>query len=89
MFIDVNVEHIENYENYFKNSIITTNDVFNTIVDFNNYYIDKKIDMLNMHYNGNDYNKDDINYFNVLDYNIKQKLSEKLILIINTVVKFI
>ena len=34
--------------------------------------------MLNTHYNRNDYNKDDINYFNVLDYNIKQKLSEKI-----------
>ena len=34
--------------------------------------------MLNIHYNRNDYNKDDINYFNVLDYNIKQKLSEKI-----------
>ena len=34
--------------------------------------------MLNICYNRNDYNKDDINYFNVLDYNIKQKLSEKI-----------
>ena len=34
--------------------------------------------MLDIHYNRNDYNKDDINYFNVLDYNIKQKLSEKI-----------
>ena len=61
-----------------KNSIINTNDVYNTIVKFNDYYINKKIDMLNIHYNRNDYNKDDINYFNVLDYNIKQKLSEKI-----------
>ena len=45
--------------------------------------------MLNIHYNRNDYNKNDINYFNVLDYNIKPKLSEKLILIINTIEKFI
>ena len=34
--------------------------------------------MLNTHYNRNDYNIDNINYFNVLDYNIKQKLSEKI-----------
>ena len=34
--------------------------------------------MLNIHYNRKDYNKDDINYFNVLDYNIKQKLSKKI-----------
>ena len=35
--------------------------------------------MLNIYYNKKDYNKDDINYFNVLDYNIKQKLCEKII----------
>ena len=35
--------------------------------------------MLNIHYNRNNYNKDDINKFNVLDYNIKQELSEKKI----------
>ena len=34
--------------------------------------------MLDIHYDRNDYNKDDINYFNVLDYNVKQKLSEKI-----------
>ena len=34
--------------------------------------------MLNIHYNTNYYNKDDINYFNLLDYNIKQKLSRKI-----------
>ena len=75
---EINVEHIENYEKYFKNSIINTNDVYNTIVEFNDYYINRKIELLNIHYNRNDYNKDDINYFNVLDYNIKQKLSEKI-----------
>ena len=37
-----------------------------------------KIDMLNIHYNKNDYSKDNINDFNVLNYNIKQKLSEKI-----------
>ena len=78
MLNEINIEHIENYEKYFKNSIINTNDVYNTIVKFNDYYINKKIDMLNIHYNRNDYNKDDNNYFNVLDYNIKQKLSEKI-----------
>ena len=78
MFIDVNVEHIENYENYFKNSIMNINDVCNTIVDFNDYYINIKIDMLNIHYNRKDYSKDDINKSNVLDFNIKQKLSEKI-----------
>ena len=78
MLNEINFEHIENYEKYFKNSIINTNYVYNTIVKFNDYYINKKIDMLNIHYNRNDYNKDDINYFNVLDYNVKQKLSEKI-----------
>ena len=34
--------------------------------------------MLNTHYTKNDYNIVNINYFNVLDYNIKQKLSEKI-----------
>ena len=34
--------------------------------------------MLNIHYNRNDYDKDNINEFNVLDYNIKQKLSAKI-----------
>ena len=34
--------------------------------------------MLNIHYNRNDYNKDNINEFNVIDYDIKQKLSEKI-----------
>ena len=74
----VNVEHIENYEKYFKNSIINTNDVYNTIVKFNDYYINRKIEMLNTHYNRNDYNIDNINEFNVLDYNIKQKLSDEI-----------
>ena len=78
MLNEINVEHIENYEKYFKNSIINTNDVYNTIVKFNDYYINKKIDMLNIHYNRNDNDKDDINYFNVLDYNRIQKLSEKI-----------
>ena len=43
MFNEVNVEHIENYEKYFKNSIINTNDVYNTIVRFNDYYINKYV----------------------------------------------
>ena len=34
--------------------------------------------MLNTHYNKNDYNKDNINEFNALDYNIKQKLSDEI-----------
>ena len=78
MLNEINFEHIENYEKYFRNSIINTNNVYNAIIKFNDYYINKKIDMLNIHYNRSDYNKDDINYFNVLDYNIKQKLSEKI-----------
>ena len=78
MLNEVNVEHIENYEKYFKKPLINTNDVYNTIVKFNDYYINKKIDMLNTHYNKNDYNKDIINNFIVLDYNIEQKLSERI-----------
>ena len=35
-------------------SIINTNDVYNTIVEFNDYYINRKIEMLNIHYNRND-----------------------------------
>ena len=42
MLKEINVEHIESYEKYFKNSIINTNDVYNTIVKFNDYYINKK-----------------------------------------------
>ena len=42
MLNEINVEHTENYENYFKNLIINTNDVYNTIVKFNDYYINKK-----------------------------------------------
>ena len=34
--------------------------------------------MLDTHYNRNDYNIDNINEFNVLDYNIKQKLDDKI-----------
>ena len=78
MLNEVNVEHIENYEKYFESSIINTNDVYNTIVKFNDYYINKKIEMLNTHYNRNDYNIDNINEFNVLDYNIKQKLGDEI-----------
>ena len=78
MLNEINVEHIENYEKYFKNSIINTNDVYNKIIEFNDYYINRKIDMLNTHYNRNDYNIDDINEFNALDYNIKQKLSDEI-----------
>ena len=75
---EINVEHIQNYEKYFKNSIINTNDVYDKIIEFNDYYINRKIDMLNTHYNRNDYNMDNINEFNALDYNIKQKLSDQI-----------
>ena len=75
MLNEVNVEHIENYKKYFKKPLINNNTIYNTIVDFNNYYNNKKIGMLNIHYNKNDYNKDT---FNELDYNIKQKLTEKI-----------
>ena len=34
--------------------------------------------MLNTHYHKNDYNIDNINEFNALDYNIKQKLSNEI-----------
>ena len=78
MLNEVNVEHIENYEKYFESSIINTNDVYNIIVKFNDCYINKKIEMLNTHYNRNDYNIDNINEFNVLDYNIKQKLGDEI-----------
>ena len=74
---------------YFKNSIMNINDVYSTIVEFSDYYINRKIEMLNICYNRNDYNKDDFNYFNVLDYNIKQKLSEKINFDRNIIEKFI
>ena len=74
MLNEINVEHIENYEN----SIINTNDVYNKIIEFNDYYINRKIDMLNTHYNRNDYNIDNINEFNALGYIIKQKLSDEI-----------
>ena len=41
MLNEINVEHIENYEKYFKNLIINTNDVYNTIVEFNIILIKK------------------------------------------------
>ena len=78
MLSEINVDHIKNYEKYFKNSIININDVYNKIVEFNDYYNNKKIEMLNAHYYRNDYNIDNINEFNVLDYNIKQKLSDEI-----------
>ena len=78
MLNEINVEHIENYKKYFESSIINTNDVYNSIVKFNDHYINKEIEMLNTHYNRNDYNIDNINEFNVLDYNIKQKLSDEI-----------
>ena len=78
MLSEINVEHIENYEKCFKNSIININDIYNKIVEFNDCYNNKKIEMLNTHYNRNDYNIDNINEFNVLDYNIKQKLSDEI-----------
>ena len=68
----LNQINVENYEKYFKNSIINNNDVYNKIIEFNDYYINRKIDMLNTHYNRNDYNTDNINEFNALDYNIKK-----------------
>ena len=42
MLNEINVEYIENYEKYFKNSIINTNDVHNKIIEFNDYYINRK-----------------------------------------------
>ena len=42
MLNEVNVAHIENYEKYFKSPIINTYDVYNKIVEFNNYYNNKK-----------------------------------------------
>ena len=78
MLNEINLEHIENYKKYFKNSKINTKDVYNKIIEFNDYYINRKIDMLNTHYNRNDYNMDNINEFNALDYNVKQKLSDEI-----------
>ena len=42
MLSEINVEHIENYEKYFKHLIININDVYNKIVEFNDYYNNKK-----------------------------------------------
>ena len=78
MLSEINIDHIENYEKYFKNSMININDVYNKIVEFNDYYNNKKIEILNAHYNRNDYNIDNINESIVLDYNIKQKLSDEI-----------
>ena len=47
--IDVNVAHITNYEIYFDENVVQKIDIYNTILEFQKYYNDKKIEMLYIH----------------------------------------
>ena len=47
--IDVDVTNITNYKNYFDKDVVTKIDIFNIIKEFQQYYNDKKIEMLYIH----------------------------------------
>ena len=47
--IDVDISNITNYENYFDKDVVTKKDIFNVIRNFQQYYNDKKIEMLYIH----------------------------------------
>ena len=47
--IDVDVNNITNYENYFDKDVVAIKDIFNVIREFQKYYNDKKIEMLYIH----------------------------------------
>ena len=47
--IDVNITNITNYKNYFDKDVVSKNDIFNIIKEFQKYYNNKKIEMLYIH----------------------------------------
>ena len=54
-----NISHIPNYENYFDKTIVSKQDIYNTILKFQNYYNKKKIEMLYIHLD-HDYDIEDV-----------------------------
>ena len=57
--ININVSNISNYENYFDTNVVTKIDIDNLILEFKDYYNQKKIEMLYIHLD-KDYETDDI-----------------------------
>ena len=59
LLIDANVSNITNYENYFNTNVVSKIDIYNLILEFKDYYNQKKIEMLYIHLD-KDYEIDDI-----------------------------
>ena len=57
--IDVNISNITNYENYSNTNMVSKIDIYNVILEFKDYYNQKKIEMLYIHLD-KDYEIDDI-----------------------------
>ena len=57
--IDIKVSNISNYENYFDTNVVSRIDIYNLILEFKDYYNEKKIEMLYIHLD-KDYEIDDI-----------------------------
>ena len=57
--IDVNISNIINYGNYFNTNVVSKIDIYNLILEFKDYYNQKKIEMLYIHLD-KDYEIDDI-----------------------------
>ena len=57
--IERDINNMSNYEIYFDSNIVTAIDIYNIILEFKNYYNQKKIEMLYIHLN-KDYEIDDI-----------------------------
>ena len=57
--IDKKVSNISNYENYFDTNVVSKIDIYNLILEFKDYYNEKKIKMLYIHLD-KDYEIDDI-----------------------------
>ena len=47
--MNINITHITNYNNYFDKDNVSKKDIYNVIKDFQQYYNDKKIEMLYIH----------------------------------------
>ena len=83
----VDITHIKNYNQYFKNNKVSYQDISNVIKEFKDYYDNQKIEMLKLHLsknlkinrqeNENKYNEL-LNKFDELDFKTKNSLNKKI-----------
>ena len=64
---EIDVTNITNYQNYFDTDSVKVKDIYNIILEFNGYYNDKKIEIVNIYYVIKDISKElNIEFDNVL-----------------------